>query len=131
MALSSTNFRNRGYLRKIQILGSFALLMASVVFKSRTNFAIWMIMLLNLNLPPGERVKLENVILCGFVPGPKNPQDLDSYMHPLVQEFILLQSKSGVQVWNGYKREAFKLHAYICLIGADSRGQIGRAACRE
>src|SRR5438046_2432434 len=70
------------------------------LFKSRTNFAIWLIMLLNLNLPPDERVKLENVILCGFVPGPKNPQDLDSYMHFLVQEFILLQSKSGVQVWN-------------------------------
>ena len=115
--------QEQGLFKEDTDLGFFCSSDGVRLFKSRTNFAIWPIMLLNLNLPPDERVKLENIILCGFVPGPKNPQDLDSYMHLLVQEFILLQSKSGVQVWNGYKREAFKLHAYICLIGADSRGR--------
>src|SRR5947199_8265350 len=79
-------------------------------------------MFLNLNLLSDERMKLENIILCNFMPGSKNLQDLDSYMHPLVQEFILLQSKSRVQVWNSYKCEAFKLYAYIHFISADSHG---------
>ena len=90
--------QEQGLFKEDTDLGFFCSSDGVRLFKSRTNFAIWLIMLLNLNLSPDERVKLENIIFCDFVPGPKNPQDLDSYMHPLVQEFILLQSKSGVQV---------------------------------
>jgi hypothetical protein len=44
----------------------------------------------NLNLPPEIRVKKENMILCGFIPGPQNPKDLNSFLRPLIDEFLVL-----------------------------------------
>src|SRR4051794_37548423 len=87
MVLSSKSFQERLLFKEGTDLRFFCSSDRVRLFKSRTTFAISPIMLFNLNLPPDERVKLKNVILCGFVPGPKNLQDLDSYMHPLVQEF--------------------------------------------
>lgn len=43
-----------------------------------------------LNLPRNLRYKQENVILCGIIPGPKEPKDLNAYLQPLIQELLLL-----------------------------------------
>jgi hypothetical protein len=97
------------------------------VFKSRRAFHIWPLFLINLNLPPAERVKRCNMILVGFVPGPKEPTDLDAFLFPLVQEMKLLE-KGFPNGFNAARRdtlkETFVSQAYIVCVGAD---MIGRA----
>jgi hypothetical protein len=61
------------------------------VFKSRRAFNIWPLMLLCLNLPPEVRFKRRNVLFVGFIPGPANPKDMDSFLFPLVQELRQLE----------------------------------------
>ncbi|KAH0604134.1 uncharacterized protein H6S33_007165 [Morchella sextelata] len=92
------------------------------VFKFRRNFSIWPILLINLNLPPAIRFKHRNMLLIGFIPGPNNPKDIDSFMFPLVQEF--LQMERGIPgVWNSSRQKRFTLRAHICVIGADMPGR--------
>jgi hypothetical protein len=74
-----------------------------------------------LNLPPEERFKRENILIVGFVPGPNNPKNLDSFMYPLVEEFVALER--GVEAWNGYRQKAFTLHAYIAVVTGDMPGR--------
>jgi hypothetical protein len=97
------------------------------VFKSRRAFHIWPLLLINLNLPPEERVKRCNMILMGFIPGPQEPKDLDSFLFPLVQEFLTL-GKGLPDGFNAARRDTveqtFLLRAYIVCIGAD---MVGRA----
>jgi hypothetical protein len=100
------------------------------VFKSRRAFHIWPLLLINLNLPPAERVKRCNMILVGFVPGPKEPKDLDSFLFPLIQEMKMLE-KGFSDGFNAARRntaqETFLLRAYIVCVGAD---MIGRTKVR-
>ena len=45
------------------------------------------------NLPRSERYKLENIIVVGTLPGPKEPKYINSYLKPLIDELLIL--------WNG------------------------------
>jgi hypothetical protein len=97
------------------------------VFKSRRAFYIWPLLLINLNLPPDIRLKKSNMMLVGFIPGPKEPQDVDSFLYPLVQEFKKL--REGVPAYNAARKHlgagaSFNMRAYITIVGAD---MIGRA----
>lgn len=87
------------------------------IFKTRSNFQIYPLLLVNLSLPPVERVKHRSMLLSGIIPGPKGPKDLDSFLYPLIREFKDLEV--GVKAWNGFRRQEFILRAYISLIGAD------------
>jgi hypothetical protein len=91
------------------------------VFKSRHTFCIWPIILVCLNLPPEERFKRRNILVVGFTPGPNNPKDMDSYLWPLVQEFITLDK--GLDAWNGYREKDFQLKAYITIVTGDMPGR--------
>lgn len=65
-------------------------------------------------------------MLCtGFIPGPKSPKNLDTFLYPLIKEFEALQN--GIPgVLNGslslslpkHDRE-FVLKGHICVVGAD------------
>ena len=46
---------------------------------------------MNLNLHPGVRTRLENVICVGVIPGPKQCKDLNSFLIPLIDELLMLQ----------------------------------------
>jgi hypothetical protein len=111
------------------------------VFKTRSAFNIWPIMLVrincviasstlpslltysqtNLNLPPSVRFKRRNMLLVGFTPGPSNPKDFDSFLWPLVEEFLKLEQ--GIETWNAATEQYFDLHAYIPLVTADMPGR--------
>jgi hypothetical protein len=71
------------------------------------------------------------MILMGFIPGPREPKDLDSFLFPLVQEFNAL-GKGIPDGFNAARRDTvestFLLRAYIVCIGAD---MIGRAKVRK
>lgn len=87
------------------------------LFKTRSNFQIYPLLLINLNLPPSESVKQNNLLLSGVVPGPKTPKDLDLFLWPLVWELKRLET--GVEAWNAFTNQQLILRAYIPLIGAD------------
>jgi hypothetical protein len=91
------------------------------VFKSRRAFYIWPLILVCMNLPPHERFKRQNVLVVGFVPGPNNPKNLDSFMYPLIEEFLALER--GIKAWNGYREKSFILHAHIAVVTGDMPGR--------
>ena len=61
---------------------------------------MWPLLLINLNIPPSERFKEEHLILLGVIPGPNGPKDMNSFLHPMINEFKVL--KEGVDCWNAY-----------------------------
>lgn len=62
------------------------------------------------------------MLLVGFIPGPSNPKDLDSFVFPLIQEFV--QLGIGVpDVWNSARSCNFTLRAHISVVGADMPGR--------
>ena len=86
------------------------------LFKTRSAFHIWSLVLIINNLPPEERFKRENLLVLGLIPGPQQPKDIDSFLRPLVNELKRLEV--GIpMVYNGATKDYFQLHAYVCLIG--------------
>lgn len=77
---------------------------------------------MNLNMPPKQRFKKRNMLLVGFIPGPNNPKDLDSFLFPLVKELKELE-KGVPYVWNGARKTYFTLKAHVCIIAADMPGR--------
>lgn len=53
------------------------------------------IILVNLNLHPSIRSRLENILCVGVIPGPKQCKDLNSFLIPLLEE--LLELADGVE----------------------------------
>ena len=66
-----------------------------------------------LNLPRNLRYKPENILLCGIIPGPKEPKDVNNYIYPLIHE--LLQLWEGVVIKNG----KLKIKAALLCITSD------------
>lgn len=53
----------------------------------RTKYSVGVMYLVILNLPRDERYKIENIILSGIIPGPKEPKlTMNPFIAPLVQE---------------------------------------------
>lgn len=92
------------------------------IFKSRVSFTVWPLALINLSLPPEVRFLDENIMIIGILPGPKGPDNLNSFLIPLYDELDALEM--GVEkVYNGFTKSYFTLRAYICLICADQKGR--------
>ncbi|KAF8678541.1 hypothetical protein AX14_004691 [Amanita brunnescens Koide BX004] len=79
------------------------------------------LLLFNYNLPPDTWFHMNNIIPAGIIPGPKKPVDMDSFLHPLVQE--LVQLEIGVTAFNGLSKTVFLLHAHLL-------GHNGFSPCR-
>ncbi|QRV99729.1 Transposase family Tnp2 protein [Ceratobasidium sp. AG-Ba] len=54
----------------------------------------WPLIFINYNLHPKYRVRLENIICVGVIPGPRQCKDLNSFLAPVLEE--LLQLEQGV-----------------------------------
>ena len=62
---------------------------------THTTYSVGVMYIVIQNLPRDIRYKPENVILCGIIPGPHEPQyTLNSYLSPLVEELLVL--------WDGF-----------------------------
>ena len=55
-----------------------------------TQYSVGAIYLSILNLPRSDRFKYENIILVGIIPGPKEPDNLNHFLTPLVKELQIL-----------------------------------------
>jgi hypothetical protein len=51
----------------------------------------WIVLFINANLPPEQRVKKENLLITSIIPGPKAPKDFNSFIQPIVEELCLLR----------------------------------------
>ena len=42
------------------------------------------------NLPRSECYKIENIIIVGTIPGPKEPKNINPYLKPMIDELLIL-----------------------------------------
>ena len=70
----------------------------------------WPLILVNFNLDFDIRTHLAHIIPLGIIPGPKSPQDLNSFLRPFIDECKLLAI--GVRVFDAVANENFDLHVY-------------------
>ncbi|KAF7348742.1 hypothetical protein MVEN_01393300 [Mycena venus] len=97
----------------------------------------WPLILFNYNLPPEIRFHLKHILCVGVIPGPKKPQDADSFLWPLIEE--LLKLELGVSAFDISASEKFALRAYLTTVFGDipaismimrMKGHNGRVPCR-
>ncbi|KAG8737147.1 hypothetical protein FRC10_008502 [Ceratobasidium sp. 414] len=93
------------------------LLVDGMCLFNKRKHSCWPLILVIYNFPPEIRTRLENIICVGVVPGPHSPKDLNSYLQPLVDEFILLAK--GVEAVDILREETFTLRAYLVPIFGD------------
>ena len=86
------------------------------VFKKRSKTCC-PLLLFNYNLPPETRFHKDNVIPAGIIPGPNKPLDMDSFLHPLVQE--LVQLEISTTAFDGLSKVVFLLRAHLLVVSGD------------
>ena len=64
------------------------------IFRQKRNDC-WIVLLLNANLPPSERVKKDNLMISAMFPGPKQPKNMNSFLWPLVEELKKLEGNDN------------------------------------
>ena len=67
------------------------------------------VILINLNLPPNERYKIENIIASIIIPGLRWPREIDTFLRPLVNK--LKELDRGTKLFNANIRTRFVLRA--------------------
>lgn len=81
-------------------------------------YSIWPLVITSLNVDPRERVKKHNLMLCGIIPGPKNPRDIHSFLRPLIDK--LKELANGISdVYDASTGTNFTLRAHLVLVTAD------------
>jgi hypothetical protein len=50
----------------------------------------WPIIVFTYNLPPEIWFHVSHILALGVIPGPKKPQDFDSFLWPFLQELVCL-----------------------------------------
>jgi hypothetical protein len=75
------------------------------------------VILINLNLPPDERYKIENILVSLVIPGPHKPKELDTFLQPFVEE--MKQLDSGIEAFDAYTKCAFTLRAWTIIVTGD------------
>lgn len=72
------------------------------------------VILCNLNLPLEVRYEARNILASLIIPGPKKYKNIDSFLQPLVDE--LIQLESGVESVDGESHTNFNLRAWVILV---------------
>jgi len=82
-----------------------------------TNHSSWPVLLVIYNLPPWLCMKQKYMMLSMMILGIKQPgNDIDVYLSPLIEDLRKLWDE-GVDVFDGYQNETFKLSAMVfCTI---------------
>lgn len=94
----------------------------------RGNSTVTPLILINYNLPPTIRTRLENVLALGVIPGPLGPKDTNSFLRPFKEECDELAR--GVSIFNAATRRPSLLHAYT-LFGLGDIPWITKVTCTK
>lgn len=96
---------------------------------------IWVI----LNLSPDLRYKKKYIVPGGFIPGPNNPGDTDSFVFPGLEHVAGLQ-KEGLKVWKATLEQVVRSDLFGVFFTADGLGlntlngfcgHLGANGCRK
>ncbi|CCD56290.1 hypothetical protein BofuT4_P149000.1 [Botrytis cinerea T4] len=119
---------------------ALALLQDGAQITKINNHHICPVILLNLNLPPDERVKKQNFLLSCLIPGPKKVGDLDSFLQPMVDEMLVLgkgidnitaEDNSKHRLYNSFTKKPFTLRAWIIIVSGDGPGRAESMGLKE
>jgi len=83
---------NSGYFQDPRDVALIASMDGYQVFQQKRDDC-WIVMLINGNLPPSERVKKENLIIAAMFPGPQQPKNINSFLQPLVEDLKKLEGE--------------------------------------
>lgn len=94
---------------------------ADGVSATKISFNLMPVVLFNLNLPPQTRYQLRNVLTSLIVPGPSKVKqhNLDSFLHPLIEELKELGDVGSLDTVDAFRGEKFTLKAWPVLITGD------------
>lgn len=107
-----------------------------------SNHSSWPVLLVIYNLSPSICMKRKYMMLSMMISGPKQPgNDIDVYLSPLIEDLRMLWEE-GVDVFDGYSRQNFKMRAmlfctindfpaYGNLCGYSVKGHKGCPICEE
>ena len=80
-------------------------------------YTAWPILMIVYNLPPEKRNHLKNFIPISVIPWPKKAKDIDSFLHPLVEE--LLKLSDGICAFDSCTGKFFCLCAFLIMASGD------------
>jgi len=83
----------------------------------------WIYMWVVFDLAPDLRYRKRYVLPGGFIPGPNNPKNSDSYLFPGFHHLAAIQ-KEGLNVWDGKDSREFISRPFLHLGGADGPGSV-------
>lgn len=104
-----------------------------------SSHSTWPVLIANYNLPPWLCFKRKYIMLCLLIQGPKQPgNDIDVFLEPVIDDLEILW-KEGVETWDAYGQENFKLRVLLfCTINdypalGNLSGQTvkGKKACSD
>ncbi len=72
-----------------------------------------------LNLSPDLRYKKKYVIPGGIIPGPNNPEDLDSFVFPGMHHAAALHNEGGLKIWKASTNEVVKSDPFLAKETSD------------
>src|SRR6266702_576407 len=85
--------------------------------------ACWIYIWVLFNLSPDLRYKKKHVFIGGFIPGPKNPKNTDSFLLPGLYHLRALQ-KEGLALWDSALNQQMKSKIFLALLAADGLGMM-------
>lgn len=85
--------------------------------------ACWIYIWVLFNLPPDLRYKKKHVFIGGFIPGPNNPKNMDSFIFPGLYHLCALQ-KEGLAVWDSALKRQIRSKIFLALLAADGPGMM-------
>ena len=85
--------------------------------------ACWIYIWVLVNLSPTKCYKKNCVFIGGFIPGPNNPKNLDSFLLPGLQHLAALQ-KEGLQIWDAALQREVLSKVFLALITTDGPGMM-------
>lgn len=91
----------------------FALLTDGAQLTMKKHSNTWILILILFNLPPKIQYKSKNVIINFATPGPNSCGNIESFMHPLFEEFA--QAAEGIWIWDAIDLSYFFHHGYLVL----------------
>ena len=85
--------------------------------------ACWIYIWVLMNLSPERRYKKKHVLIGGFIPGPNNPKNIDSFLFPGLQHLVGLQ-KEGLKIWDAALQREIHSNVFLALLTADGPGMM-------
>ena len=85
--------------------------------------ACWIYIWVLFNLSPDRRYKKKHVFIGGFIPGPNNPKNLDSFLFPGLAHLSAIQ-KEGLRLWDSALQREITSRVFLALLAADGPGMM-------